>query len=222
MSSAWADCFGPQQPRSNQRMKIDELIAAVQRRLGITADGRAGPETWMAIHAFVIGKTFADETSTVALIDSVDARSEARIATLLPGVRPFARALVQKAALDGIRVKVISGLRSVAEQDALYALGRKTPGLKVTNARGGYSSHNFGFAFDIGVFEGDRYLGDLPKYKAVGALGMDIGLEWGGNWKNPVDQAHFELRPSWAEGLSAAQLLASARARVQRGEDLVA
>ena len=203
-------------------MKIDELIAAVQRKLGVAADGRAGPETWAAVHAFVVGKSFADKTSAAAMIDSVDARSEARIATLLPVVRPFARALLQKAALNGIRIKVVSGWRSVAEQDALYAQGRKTPGLKVTNARGGYSSHNFGLAFDIGVFEGDRYVGDSPKYKAVGALGMDIGIEWGGNWKNPVDQAHFELRPTWAEGLSAAQRLASARARLQRGEDLVA
>ena len=46
---------------------------------------------------------------------------------------------------------------------------------------------NFGIAFDIGVFEGSQYLGESSKYQAVGVLGMDLGLEWGGNWKTIVD-----------------------------------
>ena len=48
----------------------------------------------------------------------------------------------------------------------------------MTNARGGYSNHNFGIAFDVGVFEGSKYIGESPKYKAIGAIGMDLGLEW--------------------------------------------
>jgi len=71
-------------------------------------------------------------------------------------------------------MKIISGLRTYAEQDALYAQGRAKTGPKVTNARGGYSNHNFGIAFDVGVFEGNRYLPDSAKYKAVGALGTDF------------------------------------------------
>jgi peptidoglycan L-alanyl-D-glutamate endopeptidase CwlK len=147
-------------------------------------------------------------------IDTVDARSEAVIATLLPQVQPMARALVQKAALSGIRIKIISGLRTYAEQDELYAQGRTKPGSKVTNARGGYSNHNFGIAFDVGVFEGQKYLPDSVKYKAVGVLGTDLGLEWGGNWKSIVDQPHFELRPSWAADLSEKDMLADLRERV--------
>jgi peptidoglycan L-alanyl-D-glutamate endopeptidase CwlK len=131
---------------------------------------------------------------------ATDPRSEKSISTLLPEVRPLARALVHKASALGIQIRVISGFRTYEEQAALYAQGRTTPGRVITNARPGYSNHNFGIAFDVGVFEGSRYLGESPKYKAVGALGMDIGLEWGGSWKTLVDEPHFQLRPDWAAG----------------------
>ena len=135
---------------------------------------------------------------------------------------PVARALVQKADAAGIKIKIISGLRSYAEQDALYAQGRTAPGNIVTKARGGYSNHNFGIAFDIGVFEGNKYLPESPKYKAVGALGMDLGLEWGGNWKSIVDQPHFQLRPAWAADESEQQMLAELRSRKDHGEAVYA
>lgn len=197
-------------------MKIEEMIAAVQKRLGVEVDGRAGPETWGAIYARIVKATVAGLPPGDA-IEAVDARSEKNILTLLPEVRPFARALVQKAALNGIRIKVISGLRTYAEQDELYAQGRTAPGLKVTNSRGGFSNHNFGIAFDIGVFEGQKYLAESVKYKAVGALGTDLGLEWGGNWKTLVDQPHFQLRPTWAIELTEKEMLAELRERTAVG-----
>ena len=197
-------------------MRIEEMIAAVQDKLGVEVDGKAGPETWGAIYARLVGKRIDGQRPMDALTE-VDSRSEKVIATLLPEVRPMARALVHKAAAAGISIKLISGLRSYAEQDALYAKGRTAPGPVVTNARAGFSNHNFGIAFDIGVFEAGRYLPESPKYKAVGALGMDLGLEWGGNWKTIVDQPHDQLRPPWAAALPERQLLAELRARRERG-----
>ena len=193
-------------------MRIEEMIAAVQQALGVEVDGKAGPQTWGAIYARLVDKKI-DQMKPAEAVSPVDDRSEKVIATLLPQVRPIARALVQKAAAAGISIRVISGLRSYEEQAALYAQGRTAPGKKVTNARAGYSNHNFGIAFDIGVFEGNRYLPESPKYKAVGALGMDLGLEWGGNWKTIVDQPHFQLRPTWALDLSESQMLAELRSR---------
>lgn len=198
-------------------MTIDEMISAVQKKLGVEADGRAGPQTWGAIYAQVVKPRIGGITPAEA-ITPVDARSEKVIATLLPEVWPFARGLVHKAAQSGILIKVISGLRTYAEQDALYAQGRTKPGRIVTKARGGYSNHNFGIAFDIGVFEGARYLPESPKYNAVGALGMDLGLEWGGNWKTIVDQPHFQLRPMWAGDLTERDMLAELRMRHDAGE----
>ncbi|WP_374328317.1 M15 family metallopeptidase [Azonexus sp.] len=202
-------------------MKIEEMIREVQQELGVGVDGKAGPETWSAIHTRIVKPKAATPAVSVA-VSPVDPRSEKNILTLLPEVQPMARALVQKAALHGISIKVLSGLRSYAEQDALYAKGRTAPGPKVTNARAGYSNHNFGIAFDIGVFEGARYLADSPKYKAVGALGMDLGLEWGGSWKTIVDQPHFQLRPAWATDLRERDMLAELRARTSAGRPIYA
>jgi peptidoglycan L-alanyl-D-glutamate endopeptidase CwlK len=202
-------------------MKIEQMIAAVQEKLGVQVDGRAGPETWGAIYDHLVRPIVAG-VQPPDVIDAVDVRSERNITFLLPEVQPIARALVQKAALNGIRIKVITGLRTYAEQDELYAQGRAKPGPKVTNARGGYSNHNFGVAFDVGVFEGNKYLADSVKYKVVGALGTDLGLEWGGNWKSIVDQPHFQLRPGWAVDMAEKEMLAELRGRFAAGTPVFA
>ncbi|HXU32303.1 MAG TPA: M15 family metallopeptidase [Thermoanaerobaculia bacterium] len=197
-------------------MKIEEMIAAVQKKLGVEVDGRAGPQTWGAIYALIVKPTI-DGLPPGEAIDEGDPRSERNIATLLPEVQPQARALIQKAAQNGIRIKIISGLRTFAEQDALFAQGRTAPGDIVTNSRGGFSNHNFGIAFDVGVFEGTKYLRESVKYRAVGVLGADLGLEWGGNWKTFKDQPHFQLRPSWAADLTEREMLAELRKRHDEG-----
>jgi peptidoglycan LD-endopeptidase CwlK len=148
-------------------MRIEEMIAAIQRELDVDVDGKAGPQTWGAIYSRLVKKRIAGQKPAAA-ISAVDSRSERNIVTLRPEVQPIARALVQKAALSGITVKVVSGLRTYAEQDALYAQGRSRPGHIVTHAKGGYSNHNFGIAFDVAVFEGSRCLLESIKYKAVG------------------------------------------------------
>ncbi len=202
-------------------MNIDEIIRAVQERLGVEADGKAGPETWEAIYNRIVPRK-ATAKATAAVIQTVDERSEKTIATLLPQVQPYARALVLKAAKSGITIKVISGLRAYEEQNDLYEQGRSKPGKIVTNARGGFSNHNFGIAFDVGVFEGTKYLDESPKYKAIGALGIELGLEWGGNWKSIQDEPHFQLRPKWAAAESDKDMLAELRSRKNSGKDFYA
>jgi len=206
---------------------LPEIISAVQKALGVEVDGTAGPETWNAIYNRICrGKAGPARKTSVAVSaavragarDRVDDRSEKVIATLLPQVQPYARALVKKAAQHGITIKVIGGLRTYEEQNELFAQGRTKPGRVVTNARGGFSNHNFGIAFDVGVFEGANYLGESPKYKAVGALGMDLGLEWGGNWKTFLDEPHFQLCPKWAGDMKESVMLAELRTRKDSGK----
>jgi len=191
------------------------MIRAVQQALGVDVDGNAGPQTWRAIYNRICPNA---EPSALASAGRVDDRSEKTIATLLPEVRPYARALVTKAAGKGITIKVISGLRTYEEQDDLYAQGRTRPGKIVTNARGGYSNHNFGIAFDVGVFQGSNYIEESPAYKAVGAMGVELGLVWGGNWKSIQDEPHFELRPQWAADMSESDMLAQLRLRKDSGK----
>jgi len=193
-------------------MTLDATIRAVQAKVGATVDGNPGPQTWNAIYRSIVG----EPPISSAMPTLADERSERTIVTLLPQVQPLARALIESAAAIGIAIKVISGTRTYEEQNALYEQGRSKAGRIVTNARGGYSNHNFGIAFDIGVFEGGRYIAESPAYKAVGAIGMKLGLEWGGNWKTIQDEPHFQLRPAWARDMSERDMLAELRARRER------
>lgn len=202
-------------------MNIAEIIRAVQKELGLGVDGIAGPTTWEAIADRILPKS-AKKKVAPALTKTVDARSEKNIATLHPNVQPYARALVLKAANAGITIKVISGLRTYEEQNIIYAQGRSKPGKIVSNARGGYSNHNFGTAFDIGVFDGAKWIPEDPRYKAVGALGSELGLEWGGNWKSIQDEPHFQLRPNWAADKREVDMLAELRNRKDSGKDFYA
>jgi peptidoglycan L-alanyl-D-glutamate endopeptidase CwlK len=214
---------------------LDTTIGAVQKKLGVFVDGSPGPETWGAIHLAIVGAKAPDEiksTETPTLAGDgkkADSRSEGNIATLLPRVRPFARALIEKAANQGIIIKVTSGTRSFAEQDELFAQGRTKAGKIVTKARGGFSNHNFGIAFDVTIFTGSTDpekaktpVFESPVYKAIGALGTELGLEWGGNWKTIVDEPHFQLRPGWAADLIEKEMLAELRERKDSGEDFFA
>lgn len=201
-------------------MKTGDMIRAVQRQLGVAVDGKPGPRTWGAIYQSIVRPQEDPHVAFTAPNDRANDRSEHVIATLLPHVQPYARALFFKALEVGITINIISGTRSFDEQDRLYAKGRTAAGAKVTNARGGHSNHNFGLAFDVGVYSGNRYLPESPLYKAVGALGIELGLEWGGNWKTIVDQPHFQLRPAWAADMPERSMLAELRQRTTLGQDI--
>ena len=62
------------------------------------------------------------------------------------------RRVVADLASQGVIVEIVQGLRTFAEQDALYAQGRTGPGAIVTQARGGESNHNYGLAADLCPF----------------------------------------------------------------------
>jgi peptidoglycan L-alanyl-D-glutamate endopeptidase CwlK len=118
---------------------------------------------------------------------------------LQPEAQKLARLSLTVIRESGIDARMISGTRTYAEQNKLYAQGRfGNPGPKVTNARGGQSNHNFGIAWDIGIFGANgNYLPDSPLYKTAGgrALNANIAaLEWGGNWTTFVDLPHYQHR----------------------------
>ena len=154
-----------------------------------------------------------------------DERSEINLATLHPKAQKAARAFLGVAkviaAKVGCDVKIISGTRSYMEQDAIYAKGRTTPGKKISNAPAGHSNHNFGIAFDIGIFRGKEYCGEHPLYNELGTLGKSLGMEWGGDWKF-VDEPHYQLRPHWAKGMTERDMLATLRTRVSKKIDILA
>lgn len=152
----------------------------------------------------------------------VDPRTAANIATLQPFVRPVATKFMQLLAAASIPAKIISGTRTYAEQDELYAQGRIKPGKIVTRAPAGYSNHNFGIAFDIGIFRDGKYLEDSPLYRQAGRIGKSLGFDWGGDWQSIQDEPHFEFHPQWVRDarLTESQMLAAFRMRVAQGRSI--
>ena len=116
-----------------------------------------------------------------------------------PELQEKAKKLVSACRGQGLLIGIGECYRTVEEQDKLYAQGRTTPGNIVTNAKGSsYSSHHqWGTAFDIYRNDGTgAYNNNDGFFDLVGTIGVKIGLEWGGNWKSPVDRPHFQL-PYW-------------------------
>lgn len=128
------------------------------------------------------------------------------VTQLHPILQKKIKELKKLCADNGITIRITECMRTVSEQDALYAKGRTKPGSKVTNCKGkSYSSmHQWGVAFDYVIDQdtdkdGDVDINDLYCAKlmnVVGKLGQSIGLEWGGSWKSIVDKPHFQL-PDW-------------------------
>lgn len=114
-----------------------------------------------------------------------------------------------------VRLRFSSTLRTIDEQDKLYAQGRtdvfdnrgKRLGI-VTNAKGGESIHNYGLAFDIvllqdknndGIFEAaswdikaDNDGDGMSDWLEAATYFKSLGWIWGGDWKAFPDSPHFE------------------------------
>ncbi len=160
-----------------------------------TVDGIAGPKTRAAQD-----KWDADAEKIVAEFGAFDLRTEKNLATLLPAFQKASRQWLQqaipRAAKWGYSLKIICGTRDFAEQSALYAKGRTTTGPKVTNARAGSSFHNYGCAFDIGLFatdDGTYITSGSPYKKLVESVPFaHPSVTWGGSFKSFKDYPHFE------------------------------
>jgi len=142
-----------------------------------------------------------------------------RIQLLHPAVRQEALTaytyINNKLLGKGVRLRFAHTLRSLKEQQALYAQGRtvlfdnngKRLG-RVTNARPGQSIHNYGLAIDIvllldknsdGVFEtaswdikSDNDKDGLPDWMETVNHFKNLGWAWGGHWKSLPDYPHLE------------------------------
>ena len=141
---------------------------------------------------------FLEQSQAIAAqFGAFDSRSENNIITLLPKAQALARQFLTLLTATGKDIRIISGTRTYSEQNAIYRQGRygnKQP--KVTNARGGQSNHNFGLAWDIGIFEDGKYITTNSKYIALSSLVLPQlpNLEWGGNWQSFRDYPHYQLK----------------------------
>jgi peptidoglycan LD-endopeptidase CwlK len=124
----------------------------------------------------------------------MDQSSANRLEKVHPELKKRITKLLNNLAKKSLDVRVVQGLRTFAEQDALFAQGRTKPGKRVTNAKGGQSNHNYGLAVDMAPFKaGQPDWNNIAGFKTIGSEAKKLGLEWGGDWKKLVDMPHVQL-----------------------------
>lgn len=133
-----------------------------------------------------------------------DSISIARVKLLHPKVRDevfITIGEIEAAWPLNVAIRIVQGLRTIEEQNALYAQGRTKPGKVVTNAKGGKSFHNFGLAVDFallfdkdnnGSYETLSWDTSNPKWLEVVKAFEDKGWFWGGRFSSIVDMPHLQ------------------------------
>lgn len=170
-------------------------------------DGKWGPATERAY------QQFSDESDRIAKTKGrFDLRTEQNITTLIPPAQSLARWMVKTARKGGFNVRIISGTRSYAEQNKLYWKGRTPQSIwrgeqVVTQARAGYSNHNFLLAWDVGIFGANgEYVEDDSRYWALARYirsmaaresitNLDLGAFWAGRF---ADVSHYGFKSQYA------------------------
>lgn len=190
------------------KVLIDNVMA-VQKLLNTrgysvgAVDGWFGPATTSAVQRFqrdhglypsgIIEPRTRRRLFDPNARDNYETRmSSSTISSLHPRVEAQARRFLELTRAAGMDVRIYATFRSWDEQDRLFAQGRWAPGQIVTNARGGDSYHNWGFAFDAAPFENDEMSTDTQQFIRMGRLGQQAGLEWGGTFISLVDYPHFQ------------------------------
>jgi peptidoglycan LD-endopeptidase CwlK len=151
-------------------------------------------------------------------LDQVRSKSSTRLIGLHPVVMAATTVLIERCYARGVPILITQGLRTIAEQDALYAQGRTKPGSIVTNAKGGTSYHNFGLAIDFALLlpDGKQVSWDLKRdgdgdkvadWTEVVQEAKAIGFEWGGDFVLIKDAPHFQM----TFGLTTSQLRAGVK-----------
>lgn len=125
--------------------------------------------------------------------------------TKLQGVHPRLIAAYQRISYAlaelGHPIIVTDGLRTLEQQQKLFAQGRTAPGAKVTNADGVSAKSNhqakddgLGYAIDCAfLVNGKPSWDDSHPWRLYGEAAKSLGLRWGGDWQGLVDRPHIEL-----------------------------
>ena len=119
---------------------------------------------------------------------------------LSPAVRQLAGVALSNCQASGLFVLVYCTKREGAEQAALYAQGRTTPGPIVTWAKQGESWHEKGRALDLVPLRNGKPVwgttgADLALWLQVAAIFEAVGFEWAGRWPARVREfPHFQIK----------------------------
>jgi peptidoglycan L-alanyl-D-glutamate endopeptidase CwlK len=114
---------------------------------------------------------------------------------LNPKVKKLAEQFVKACHDADIDILIYSTYRDAESQNELYAQGRTKPGRIVTNAKAGFSYHNWRCAFDfVPIVNGKARWDDSAAYSLCGNIGEDLGFEWAGRWSGKLKEvAHMQF-----------------------------
>ncbi len=146
------------------------------------------------------------------------------LSVLENGTRIKVMAALEECAVQGLDLLIYCTYRPFAEQAAEYAKGRTVPnnptvkspmGSIVTNARPGWSWHQWGRAIDLvprrngktlvwgtrgnGLDQNpsDDATDDLELWQRIAAIFKAQGLQWGGDFPSLKDYPHFQDPGPW-------------------------
>jgi len=137
------------------------------------------------------------------MTDHVDPHRLVRLRGCHPELKARVTALVATLSERGLDLVLTQGVRSRAQQQALYAQGRTKPGKVVTNCDGvvKVSTHQpradrYGYAVDVAWRRQDGTITWEGPWETLGVVAESLGLRWGGRWTGFPDRPHLELPPS--------------------------
>lgn len=130
---------------------------------------------------------------------ALDNVSIGRLAEVCPALSQKIYSLARL--VDPILFRITQGLRSWADQEALWAKGRDSngviidPGAVVTKAPPGHSWHEFGLAIDFVPMINGQPEWDVkkPEWETIIQAALTLNLVSGKYWKTIVDIPHLQL-----------------------------
>ncbi len=182
---------------SEHQQLVTELVQSLAPRVEAPLAVRAEDwQTWSTVANYTFGK----DRGGLPMIADLDA--------LHPYFREKVALLISICKEKGIELALVETYRTRAKQNEYKSMGKK-----YTRSGGGHSKHQYGLAVDVvPIVDSVAQWDDYKLWRKIGVVGEQLGLRWGGRWRNPYDPGHFE----WTAGLSSYHLSNGLQPRIPK------
>jgi peptidoglycan L-alanyl-D-glutamate endopeptidase CwlK len=161
---------------------------ALQISIGVSAVAAIG------VGAFLFLRHKGMKSVPKRLLEELSEHNRREIMQLHPNARRQFAEFIKKVEAKGYKVVITSGYRSFEKQARLHRENSK-------NAKAGYSSHNYGYALDINIYDpktGQQLLKKASSKKSwedsgIVDIAKNMGFTWGGDFRSYHDPIHFAI-----------------------------
>lgn len=182
---------------SEHHQLVTELVQSLAPRVEAPLAVRVEAwQTWSTVANYTFGK---DRGGLPMIAD---------LGALHPYFREKVAQLISICKEKGIELALVETYRTRAKQNEYKSMGKK-----YTRSGGGHSKHQYGLAVDVvPIVDSVAQWDDYKLWRKIGVVGEQLGLRWGGRWRNPYDPGHFE----WTAGLSSYHLSSGLLPRIPK------